>query len=186
MSQRVPKIIFCASYVGAVLAFAFTSTPLEAKNTNNQASSFSKPLLKLTTFIENNMNAHNVVGLSVTVVDDQNIIYSRGFGHQNREKQVPATSHTVYRMGSILKIFTAVAIMQLAEQEKKQFLIAKVNIGCEDTKRMTLHLLLKPEGKKRAQVMGIGRYRGDTLYIQKDRHHGYQIKFQGYILTRDK
>ncbi|MBN2529849.1 MAG: beta-lactamase family protein [Deltaproteobacteria bacterium] len=73
---------------------------------------------KLTRFIETQMQRHGVVGLSITLVDDQKTVFSRGFGYQDRESRIPATAQTVYRMGSISKIFTAVAIMQLVEAGK--------------------------------------------------------------------
>ena len=41
-----------------------------------------------------------------------------GFGFQDRAKKIPATAETVYRVGSVSKLFTDVAIMQLVEEGK--------------------------------------------------------------------
>lgn len=45
-------------------------------------------------------------------------VFREGFGLANRELNVPNTSETVFRIGSITKQFTAAAIMQLAEAGK--------------------------------------------------------------------
>lgn len=58
------------------------------------------------------------VGLSIGVERKGEIILARGYGLAEVENEVPATEHTVYRLGSITKQFTAVAILQLVEQGK--------------------------------------------------------------------
>jgi CubicO group peptidase (beta-lactamase class C family) len=57
-----------------------------------------------------------LTGVSVAWVDDQRIVYSKGFGLADPKRNVAARPETVYRAGSISKLFTAVAAMQLAEQ----------------------------------------------------------------------
>jgi len=56
--------------------------------------------------------------LSIALVDDQKIVWSKGYGHQDAAKKIPATPDTVYRVGSVSKLFTDVAIMRLVEQGK--------------------------------------------------------------------
>ncbi len=62
------------------------------------------------------MAKNKVTGLSVALVDDKGLIWAQGFGYADKENNIPATPQTVYRVASISKIFTATAIMQLAEQ----------------------------------------------------------------------
>ncbi len=62
------------------------------------------------------MRKHDVVGLSLALVDDQRVVWAEGFGMADRERAVPATAETLYRVGSITKLFTATAAMQLVEQ----------------------------------------------------------------------
>jgi len=57
-------------------------------------------------------------GLSAAIVADHHMVWSRGFGLADLEQRVPATPETVYRIASISKTITAVAVMQLAEQAK--------------------------------------------------------------------
>jgi CubicO group peptidase (beta-lactamase class C family) len=70
----------------------------------------------LTWLVDKEMSQNDITGLSIALVDDQKVIWQTGFGHADLEKGVPATPETVYRAGSIAKLFTASAIMQLAEQ----------------------------------------------------------------------
>ena len=64
------------------------------------------------------MSKHDVTGLSIALVDDQQVIWARGFGFADKERNLPAAAETVYRVGSISKRFTATAAMQLAERGK--------------------------------------------------------------------
>ena len=68
--------------------------------------------------IEKNMNDRDITGLSIALVDDQKIVWARGFGYADVQNKVPASAATVYRLGSISKVFTAMATMQLAERHK--------------------------------------------------------------------
>ncbi|MCU7847526.1 MAG: beta-lactamase family protein [Candidatus Thiodiazotropha sp. (ex Lucinoma kastoroae)] len=64
------------------------------------------------------MEEHNIVGLSIAIVDDQELVWAEGFGWADKKQWIRATPETVYRAGSITKLFTATAAMQLAEQGK--------------------------------------------------------------------
>lgn len=59
-------------------------------------------------------------GLSIGIVYDQDLIWSKGYGFANLEKRIPATASTLYRIASISKVFTATAIMQLRDAGKLQ------------------------------------------------------------------
>jgi CubicO group peptidase (beta-lactamase class C family) len=69
-------------------------------------------------FIEKEMKDKDIVGLSIALVDDQNIIWQQGFGFADKKKNVKATPETVYRAGSISKLFNAMAVMKLVEAGK--------------------------------------------------------------------
>ena len=64
------------------------------------------------------MADHDVVGMSLALVDDQRVVWSEGFGYADKGNNIKATSDTLYRVGSLSKLFTATAVMQLAEQGK--------------------------------------------------------------------
>jgi CubicO group peptidase (beta-lactamase class C family) len=58
----------------------------------------------------------NVAGISAAIVYDQDLLWSGGFGYADLEKRIPADSQTIYRVGSISKVFTSVMLMQLRDK----------------------------------------------------------------------
>jgi CubicO group peptidase (beta-lactamase class C family) len=61
---------------------------------------------------------NNIAGLSIALVDKNGIIWSEGFGYDNIKDSIKATENSIYCIGSITKLFTGTAIMQLAESKK--------------------------------------------------------------------
>ncbi|MCI0747075.1 MAG: beta-lactamase family protein [Verrucomicrobia subdivision 3 bacterium] len=57
-----------------------------------------------------------ISGVTIALVDDQQTVFVRGFGFADKKRRRPANADTVYRAGSISKLFTAMAAMQLVER----------------------------------------------------------------------
>ncbi len=68
--------------------------------------------------IRKEMKKNNVIGLSIALVDDQRVAWAQGFGYADENRGIPAAPETIYKIGSITKLFTASAVMRLAEQGK--------------------------------------------------------------------
>src|SRR5256885_3142885 len=71
---------------------------------------------RLKPFIEREMAEKGLPGLSIAIVDDQQIVWAQGFGAADAKQGKAATAETVYRIGSVSKLFTDIAIMQLVER----------------------------------------------------------------------
>jgi len=71
---------------------------------------------ELENFISEWMNETKVPGLSLSIVKDQNIVYANGFGSRNLKNNLPATTNTLYGIGSCTKSFTGLAILQLVAE----------------------------------------------------------------------
>lgn len=56
------------------------------------------------------------VNLSVALLDGDTVAFAGGYGMANPDRVLPASELTRYRAGSISKVFTAMAALQLAEQ----------------------------------------------------------------------
>lgn len=69
-------------------------------------------------FIAHEMADKNLPAVSIALVDDQKTVWSKGFGFSDPVRKVPATADTVYRVGSVSKLFTDIAVMQMVEQGK--------------------------------------------------------------------
>ena len=57
-------------------------------------------------------------GASVAIISGDKIIFAKGFGTTSAENGNPVTADTLFRMGSTTKMFTAAALVSLAEQGK--------------------------------------------------------------------
>jgi CubicO group peptidase (beta-lactamase class C family) len=71
--------------------------------------------------IDELMKSYNALGQfngSVLVAENGRVIYKKGLGMANMEWDIPNTTDTKFRLGSITKQFTAALILQLAEQGK--------------------------------------------------------------------
>lgn len=69
----------------------------------------------LTQEIDSFLNKEGFQG-SVLISKEGKILFSKGYGFANAEHQIPNAPHTVFRIGSITKLFTAVVILQLQEK----------------------------------------------------------------------
>jgi D-alanyl-D-alanine carboxypeptidase len=82
----------------------------------------------------------------VLVAKDGTPILEKGYGLAHKGYQIPNQVHTKYNIGSATKMFTAVAITQLAEQGKLNFHDTLGKYGSwfppEISKKVTLHHLL--------------------------------------------
>ena len=62
------------------------------------------------------MGQHSVPGMVVAIVDaHQDFTWIQGFGYSDTERGIPVNENTVFGIGSISKIFTAIAAIQLVE-----------------------------------------------------------------------
>ena len=64
------------------------------------------------------MKKHDVVGMSVVVVKEGDIVYSNAFGLKDIDSNTPLQESDLFRIASISKSFSATAILQLIEAKK--------------------------------------------------------------------
>ncbi len=74
-------------------------------------------IAKLEAFFEREMKSQKMPAISVAVKQGD-FYWSRGFGLADVDNDVAATAESSYRMGSVSKPFTAVAILKLADEGK--------------------------------------------------------------------
>jgi len=61
----------------------------------------------------------DIAGAVVTIVKDGKVFFARGYGYSDYEKKKPVSpEETLFRVGSVSKLFTWTSIMQLEEQGK--------------------------------------------------------------------
>lgn len=68
--------------------------------------------------VERFMQQWRLVGCALAIVKDERLVYARGFGFADREKKISAQPFHQFRIASVSKLFTAIAIMHLVEAGK--------------------------------------------------------------------
>jgi CubicO group peptidase (beta-lactamase class C family)/D-alanyl-D-alanine dipeptidase len=81
-------------------------------------SDYADVVERLQPLIEHELHDKRIPSIAVALVDDQRIVWAQGFGYQDPDLKREVTASTVYRVGSVSKLFTDLAIMQLVEQGK--------------------------------------------------------------------
>lgn len=74
--------------------------------------------LEITKQLNEVMDKHQLMGMSVELVKDGKHIYSGHFGKADYERNIPVSQKTIYRIASISKTFTAVSAMKLWDAGK--------------------------------------------------------------------
>jgi CubicO group peptidase (beta-lactamase class C family) len=82
-----------------------TAAASEAPGLEEQVDAVMKPLLD-----------EDLISGSILIARDGRIEVAKGYGPANREHDVPCTADTKYRLASMTKSFTAMAIMMLEER----------------------------------------------------------------------
>ena len=91
---------------------------LQAQEIKIEKPDLSEAFRMIDVWLEAQKDFDQLPGISVGIVDDQELIYARGFGQANPEQGVECAANTIYSICSISKLFTAVAIMKLYDEGK--------------------------------------------------------------------
>jgi CubicO group peptidase (beta-lactamase class C family) len=108
--------------VVSVLFFAQTRTPAEIQAQVATAKSLTDAK-ELEAFLDpifaEQMAKLHIPGAVISVVKDGKTIFTKGYGVTDIERRTPVVpDKTIFRIGSITKVFTALAVMQMADRGK--------------------------------------------------------------------
>ena len=78
----------------------------------------SQRLSRLTETFQRDVDAGEIPGAVVLVARNGKIAYEKAFGYQNREDKIPMKPDAIFRIASMSKPITSVAVMMLAEEGK--------------------------------------------------------------------
>lgn len=110
-----------AVLVSIILIWSFPLPCLAQSNSKPQTRLNDLQELEgfLDKFFAQQMPKEHIPGAVFTLVKDGKIFFSKGYGYADLAKKTPVIpEQTLFRVGSISKLFTATAVMQLAEQNK--------------------------------------------------------------------
>jgi len=84
-------------------------------------------LERITKFFQGEVDRKAIPGATVLISRDGKVVYERVFGFQDREKNLPMKTDTIFRIASMTKPITSVAVMMLAEEGKIDLLAPVAN-----------------------------------------------------------
>ncbi|PYX97414.1 MAG: serine hydrolase, partial [Acidobacteria bacterium] len=90
-----------------------------------EASSSARPMTEadveafLDGLVPQQIERDDIAGVTIAVVKDGKVLFAKGYGYSDVKKKTPVSAeNTLFRPGSISKLFTWTAVMQLVEQGK--------------------------------------------------------------------
>jgi len=191
----------------AVALFAAALPALGTLDAQPAPVDYTRAIARLDSLVAHEVADKRLPGLSIVLVDDQRTVWSRGYGREGPDSTRPATGSTVHRVGSVSKLFTDIAVMQLVERGVLD-LDAPVSRYAGDvlppgpaSARITLrHLMAHRSGLVREPPAGhyfdstgttlaatVGSLRGTALVYPPGTHTKYSnaaIAVVGYVLER--
>ena len=100
-----------------LIGILFVAAACESPNpVSSIPEAYQEVVQQLSDAIEYEMESKGLPAFGIVLVDDQEIVWADGFGFEDPDTQKPADAGTVYRVGSVSKLFTDIGIMQLVER----------------------------------------------------------------------
>lgn len=101
------------------LAAPITATKSDAQPGGEALSNAKEVETFFDRFFAREMPRWHIPGAAFVLVKDGKVVFSKGYGYADVENQTPVVpGQTVFRVGSVSKIFTATAVLQLVESGK--------------------------------------------------------------------
>jgi CubicO group peptidase (beta-lactamase class C family) len=99
-----------------LFAIAFQLAAIPAATAQSQAQ-----LAEIDKMAAGDFGRRSIGSLTIGVVSGKELVWTKSYGDADMEKKTPADRDTVYRIGSITKMFTAVMLEQLVEAGKVHY-----------------------------------------------------------------
>jgi CubicO group peptidase (beta-lactamase class C family) len=116
--SRIQHLSFPAAIL-AILAACFPVNGQELVQPDKVGMSAER-LIRLTVEAEHQIEKGNLVGMVSLVARRGKIVYLESVGHQDRERDIPMKRDTIFRVASMTKPVTSLAILMLYEEGKLQ------------------------------------------------------------------
>ena len=122
--RRLPALILSAAAALSAPYSAFAQPaapacpnppPLLAADGIMRDAAVAAAVTRIAAAVAEDRRQSRLASLAIGVVHDQTLVLAAGFGCANLERGIPATPDTVYRVGSVTKVFEATALMQLRD-----------------------------------------------------------------------
>jgi len=100
-------LLFIICMITTQATFAQNNDHINTQEMESKVDSLIMPLVD-----------EGILSGSILIAISGNILFAKGYGLADRENNIPNTAKTIFRIGSITKPITAIAIMQLQDKNK--------------------------------------------------------------------
>ncbi len=126
------KNLLIKSFIICILFSFFCDITLLSQTKENNAQTIEKQIHKVETgllpqnvfegepgySIKKRMKFYDVPGISITVIKDYKVLWTKYYGVADRELNIPVTDKTLFNVGSLSKGVAALTVLSLVEQGK--------------------------------------------------------------------
>lgn len=113
-SHRIMRLLLAAATIVMIAASPlFAADPATDMTTSEEYRSIADNLADV---IRDEIGGRQIPAFSIALVDGDRIVWAEGFGIADSESGAKATANTIYRVGSLSKLFTDLAVMQQVEK----------------------------------------------------------------------
>ena len=114
--------IICMSAIATCIAFSSFAQGLSKANKPEDVGFSSERLRRVTDTFQSEVDKGAIPGAVVLIARNGKLAYFEAFGFQNRENKEPMKTDAIFRIASMSKPITSVAVMMLVEEGKIQLL----------------------------------------------------------------
>jgi CubicO group peptidase (beta-lactamase class C family) len=112
--------LFCAVPVAGNLSFPVAAQNLPKAGRRDEVGFSTERLKRLSDAFQSDVDRSLIPGAVVLIAREGKIALFEAFGFQDREKRIPMKPDSIFRIASMTKPITSVALMMLAEEGKSQ------------------------------------------------------------------
>jgi CubicO group peptidase (beta-lactamase class C family) len=133
LRRKIEICIISLSVFVIQVSFAQNNARINTQELENKVDSLIMPLVD-----------EGLLSGSILIAIRGNILLAKGYGLADRKHNIPNTSATIFRIGSITKTITALSVMQLQEKRKLNIndKLSKYLHDYPDGDKITIHNLL--------------------------------------------
>lgn len=163
----------CMSAVATCIAFSAFAQGLPKADSPEQLGFSSERLQRLTNVFQTDVDEGLIPGAVVLIARNGKIAYYQAFGFQDREKHVPMSTDAIFRIASMSKPITSVAVMMLVEEGKIQLFdpvsvylpeLKGLEVGVEKTTAAGATELVREPAQREMTIQDLLRHTSGLTY----------------------
>ena len=125
-------------------ALLFSACPLPAR-CSDTARAERAPMVKVDRAVKDLIKKYGIPGATIAVMKDGRLVYAEGYGFSDKTAKAKAKPETLFRIASVSKTITAVAVLKLVQEGK---------LSLEDRAFDILDDLRPPDGMQQDPRLG--------------------------------